>query len=259
MAGYAKIWTDIFNDGWFLSLSLTARGLWLQLIVDAKMVGDTGVVTGRSWASFGSLWGCDGKTAKKILVSFLDSGKVHGKFLENYIEIEIVNYKYWQGLTKNQINPESRPIKENAGKIPSKPDQTRAEQSKPVVEPPKVGPTTPAKIPNPGHKEFVKFYCDEYQSRFNVKYDFNGGRDGALIKGLLKTFGIDLLKKITLEFFQTDDQFIKEKTGFTVPALKMRANQIAANLSRNKTFMDKLSPAGKPLKMPPPGWRERKE
>ena len=250
MAGYAKIWTDIFNDGWFLSLNLTARGAWLQLIVYAKMVGDTGVVTGRSGVSFGSLWGCDGKTARKILGKFLDDGKVTGKFLNNYIEIEILNYKYWQGLNKNQVMPEKRPVKENSKKIPSKPDQTitRPDQTS-IVVPEKTGPTD--------HKIFVELFCQEYQTRFNVKYDFNGGRDGKLVKGLLKSFGLELLKKMTAEFFLTTDPFIKEKIGFTIPGLKMRANQIAASLSKNKTFYDSLSAAGQQTLRNAAAWLEK--
>ncbi len=131
---------------------------------------------------------------------------------------------------------------------------TSTSSYKDIVEPPKPGPPPSVKIPNPDHKEFITFFTEEYQNRFNVKYDFVGGRDGTLIKGLLKTFGIDLLKRIALEFFQTDDQFIKEKTGFTVPALKMRANQIAANLSRNKSLMDQLSPAGRQTLMNAANW-----
>ncbi len=128
MAGYAKIWTDIFNDAWFLSLSLTERGFWLQLIVYAKLVGDSGVVRGRSWAALGSVWGCDGKTCRKILGNFLDSGKVVRNNPDCEFEFEILNYKYWQGLTKIQVNPNARPIKENSKKIPSQPDQSRSEQ-----------------------------------------------------------------------------------------------------------------------------------
>ena len=157
------------------------------------------------------------------------------------------------------------PMPQGMDTLPTPPPSVTVAETEPVaetditIEPPKPGPTPPVKIPNPDHKEFVKFFTEEYQNRFNVKYDFVGGRDGNLIKGLLKTFGLELLRRITLEFFNSDDQFIKEKTGFTVPALKMRANQIAANLSRNKTFMDKLSPSGRETLKNAAAWMARTE
>lgn len=120
-----------------------------------------------------------------------------------------------------------------------------------TVVPEKTGPTD--------HKIFVEFFCQEYQTRFNVKYDFNGGRDGKLVQGLLKSFGLELLKKMTAEFFLTTDPFIKEKIGFTIPGLKMRANQIAASLSKNKTFYDSLSAAGQQTLKNAAAWLAKSE
>lgn len=111
-SSYPKIWTDIYNDEWFLGLSALQRGLWLQLIITAKMYGDSGLVSGRSRAAIGSLWGCDGKTCGKILGKFRDDGKI--ELVENNngtLTIHILNYVYYQ-RDKQSKNIDSRSEKD---------------------------------------------------------------------------------------------------------------------------------------------------
>ena len=230
MAGYAKIWTDIFNDAWFLSLSLTERGVWLQLITYAKLVGDTGVVRGRSWAAMGSLWGCDGKTARKILVNFLDSGKVAGKFLDNYIEIEIVNYKYWQGLTKNQINPESRPIKEKSKKIPSKPDQSRADQTI-IVGPKNSGPISTSKKVDNEKEETITRIIEYLNQKAEKRFDPETEGHRKYIRARLEKFSeADCKKVIDIKCAEWIDDpkfknYLRPKTLFTPEHFEAYLNQ----------------------------------
>jgi len=108
---------------------------------------------------------------------------------------------------------------------------TSTSSYKDIVEPPKPGPTPPVKIPNPDHKEFVKFYCDEYEKRFGVKYGFDGGKDGAIIKRLLSTHGLSKLKEMAVQYFETDDQFIKGNMGHTIGGFKIKAQLIAESIA----------------------------
>lgn len=102
---WAKIWADIFADPWFVSLSLAERGAWLQLIVYAKMNGDTGKIGVSSGAALGSVWGCDGKTSRKFLGNFHEASKIHLKETPHgSLEITIVNYKKYQGDKQNRSN-----------------------------------------------------------------------------------------------------------------------------------------------------------
>ena len=140
MSSYAKIWTDIFNDEWFLSLSATQRAIWLQLIITAKMYGDTGLVSGRSGGALGSLWGCDGKTCGKILGKFLSDKKVElRKNPTGGMVIRILNYDYWQRLRKpgdKEKSFEGIPnSRENSGKIPSIIRQDKIRQDKTITRP----------------------------------------------------------------------------------------------------------------------------
>ena len=140
MSSYAKIWTDIFNDEWFLSLSATQRAIWLQLIITAKMYGDTGLVSGRSGGALGSLWGCDGKTCGKILGKFLSDQKIElRKNPTGGMVIKILNYDYWQRLRKpgdKEKSFEGIPnARENSGKIPSIIRQDKIRQDKTITRP----------------------------------------------------------------------------------------------------------------------------
>ena len=111
MAGFAKIWTDIFYDPWFCGLSCVERGAWLQLIVEAKAGSDTGKVGVRSGVALGSAWGCEGKTAGKILGKFRDSGKIEVSFLDSgAIDITILNYEYYQRVRKPSHKERNREI-----------------------------------------------------------------------------------------------------------------------------------------------------
>lgn len=72
MPVYAKIWTEIESDNWFVGLSCLQRGVWLQLIVMAKNRGDTGELSFRSWRAAGESLGLDAGTCKKTLRFFSD-------------------------------------------------------------------------------------------------------------------------------------------------------------------------------------------
>lgn len=111
MRGYAKIWTDCFNDPWFLSLSALQRGIWLQLIIYAKMVGDTGVVSGRSISSLAVLSGCDDSSMAKNLRKFAIDERITLKEQHRgrsiMVTIEILNYEYYQRVRDAKEHPNS--------------------------------------------------------------------------------------------------------------------------------------------------------
>jgi hypothetical protein len=100
MATYAKHWTDKFNDQFYQSLKLIERGMWNELIDLCKLMGDTGRIFLRNFQTLGSLTGCDGKTARKILGKFLENGKIELKIEKHGIEIYLPNYHKHQHLRK---------------------------------------------------------------------------------------------------------------------------------------------------------------
>jgi len=82
---------------------------------------------------------------------------------------------------------------------------------------------------DPRIKEFLAFWLDEYQDIYGQPYHIVRGKDGAIVKSLLKTFGLESLKELATEFMLTQDEFL-DKAGYTIGTFAMRVNAIAARL-----------------------------
>ncbi len=150
---YVKIWTDIEDDEWFLSLSCLERGLWLQMLVRAKAAGDSGEFSWRNPTQAAQHLGCDGKTLRKFLGKIQEKsaqnpetggrfGAATGKILDNsrtlvktldsgVLRITLLNYDKWQRDAKaGQRTPVADKSEKNPPIIrPDKirPDKTRAD------------------------------------------------------------------------------------------------------------------------------------
>lgn len=108
MASYVKLWTTIYNDSWYKSLNSSQRGIWLGLIVYAKLHDDTGHLSFKDWTDAGSSLGCDGKTARKTLGKFRQDGKIDLKEEYGCYIIHITNYKTYQQLKDDKALKEYR-------------------------------------------------------------------------------------------------------------------------------------------------------
>jgi len=128
MAGYAKIWTSIWNDKWYKSLSCLQRGLWLQLIAYAKFAGDTGAINQRNFAELSGIFGLDDSTTAKNLRKFAEVGKITLETDEYGITIKIANYEEYQRLIKPE---EVRVRAKSPRKIPEKSPLTEQNQTEP--------------------------------------------------------------------------------------------------------------------------------
>lgn len=163
MAGYVKVWTTIKSNEEFLSLTLIQRGAWYEILVDAKLQRDDGTVVYRNKEAMGHSWGCEGKTAWKILGHLGENtGKIQGNFPEisgkksghfqekvgkksgnfpdislltysqndsGVISINIPKYNHWQELNVKSLVENSR---KKQGKIPPlRPEHTIPNQSRP--------------------------------------------------------------------------------------------------------------------------------
>lgn len=91
----------------------------------------------------------------------------------------------------------------------------------------------------PDHQKAVRYWCDSFEERFGVRYDFSdskdgtGGKNGKLIKSLLKTYGYKFLVRMMDAFLDTDDEWVKGHDAFTIAMLKSQANKIALKVKRN--------------------------
>lgn len=131
MAGYVKIWTTIRTNPEFLSLSLSQRGIYLQLIIIAKDQRDDGKIVAKM-SGLCSDCGCDARTLNTTLTKLSQKCMLDFKKTdEGVVEVKLPNYKQWQEFTVNDVI--RRKSKNVANMCPtraeqSKPDQSRAEQ-----------------------------------------------------------------------------------------------------------------------------------
>ena len=82
---------------------------------------------------------------------------------------------------------------------------------------------------NPDIKKFIDHYHNTFLERFNEKPMIDGGKDGKIIKSLLGTYEIDLLKELLDKFFNSTDEFIL-RSGYTIGVFKSQINKLIAGL-----------------------------
>lgn len=75
------------------------------------------------------------------------------------------------------------------------------------------------------HAKAIQYFCEEYQKKMAVKYVFHGGKDGTLIRDILKAIDLEDFKKRVDKFFSIDDGFVKE-AGYTLGVFKSQINKL---------------------------------
>jgi hypothetical protein len=81
---------------------------------------------------------------------------------------------------------------------------------------------------SPDVSRFLHWWSTEYQERTCAPYHLNGGKEGALVKRMLATYGYDRLEAMARAFLRSEDQFII-KAGRTIGVLSSQANRLAAD------------------------------
>lgn len=236
MAGYVKMWTWMRHNEVLVSGGLNEKGAFAWLLILCKDQRDDGWIFLRDFPHLASEFGCDVKTARKILGKFQESSLV--KYTESdsktrkLLTIEIPNYIEWQELDVKSLVEKSR---KNPRKIPPiRPDKTKPNKIR----------LDHSSETSSDHREAIKYFTETYQKEIGAKYDFKSGKDGKLIKDLLKTFNLEQLKALIDQLFKTKDQFIISQAGRTIGILSACSNKLVQEFKRDSLGLSKLSPAG---------------
>lgn len=134
---YAKVWTSILYDEWFLSLTAIERGVWLQLIIIAKQFGDSSRIFQRNFPALASTLGTDRKTLRRVAGKFHDDGKIVLHESESgAVDITIVKYDYYQQVrtpkdTKDNGDVQGKVVEKSTKNL-TQPDRTRPNQTEPA-------------------------------------------------------------------------------------------------------------------------------
>lgn len=80
------------------------------------------------------------------------------------------------------------------------------------------------------HKEAIRYWHEIYKKYVGIPYNFNGGKDGSIIKRLLKVYGLEKLKEIMMALITSDDEFYRKRSGRTLGVLSACSNKLAESL-----------------------------
>jgi hypothetical protein len=101
-------------------------------------------------------------------------------------------------------------------------------------------------------KTFINFAFKTYKTEFNKPLDVIKGKDGAIVKDLIGTFGLDCLKKLWLKFLVADDWLINQ-AGRSIGIFKKQINKLVSagqprqrrkqNSQKPQSFEDRITSA----------------
>lgn len=87
-------------------------------------------------------------------------------------------------------------------------------------------------------KELLTYFDTKHQEKIKdpatgegIKAKIDGSKDAPLIMRLYKTYGEERLKNLIDRFFEQDDDFLRERTGYTVGALSSRVAALVSSSS----------------------------
>lgn len=78
---------------------------------------------------------------------------------------------------------------------------------------------------NPDVKRFIDYWNDKYLEKFSKKYIFQGGKEGSLVRNMLRSVDLDDLKQRADAFFNSTSEFIQE-AGYTIGVFSSQVNKL---------------------------------
>jgi hypothetical protein len=86
-------------------------------------------------------------------------------------------------------------------------------------------PTKDTTLPDPNVKVFLDYAFEAFQTHTGEKLCIDGKKDGAIVKRLLGTYGLDRLKGLWGTFLRSDDPFIRT-AGWSIGVFKSQINKL---------------------------------
>jgi hypothetical protein len=225
MPGYAKFWTTMLTDEWFVGLNCNQRGFWMQLILTAKAWGDTGTITFSSWSACAQHMGTERSTCVRCMTKFECDLRIRCTVVKRkFISIEILNYKHWQGL---------RLQKDGNFHI------SKCENSPTTIPKQTIPYHTKEETAKPGGSEAVKFWMSEYQDKIGRKYVFTK-KDGVNIARIVKAVGLEEFKRMASWIITTSEKWYCDNRS---PSIILSKINDIPGLMKKKTETGGIHPA----------------
>ena len=131
-------------------------------------------------------------------------------------------YQKWQRYQKRQ---------RSLPKMATIPYKETLKDNKSVAVSPKP-PAKPRKkstqSQHPDHPRLIEYWMDKHQDYYGYDYRFEGGKDGAAVKALLKSWPFDVCCQLIDVYFRPDK--FHDKSGRTLSKLRSHANSLAQQI-----------------------------
>ena len=140
---------------------------------------------------------------------------VNGKTMAN--DSSSSSSSFPSSSSKKDIKTPMAEFNNSTGEVVSDPDKfvSSLESEPPSSSEPKKPPGKVKKPVDPRVKQILNHYHTDFESVFQCKPMIEGGKDGKLIRGLLKNYPEDTVRQKLSEFLRTEDEFIAS-TGRTL-------------------------------------------
>lgn len=113
----------------------------------------------------------------------------------------------------------------------------------------------PATVP-PAVTRVIEAYHTAYLERFGVKGQITGGKDGALVKSMIKTWGVDEVLRLLALYIQCNEPWAVRR-GWTLsafyelaPRLLTRGSRTSSNAATMRRAMESIAAAGRKKELP---------
>lgn len=157
-------------------------------------------------------WGIEKVPNKKTIKSILDwlenSEMIKRESNAKGTVITVCNYCDYQGVGNGESNAKETQKKRSL-------DTNKNGKNK----------DTPQKVNST--KVSIDYYHDSFVKKFNTKPLISGGKDGALMKKVVDTYGIDKTKELLDKYFLSKDEFVVN-SGYTISVFYSQINKLIA-------------------------------
>ena len=95
--------------------------------------------------------------------------------------------------------------------------------------------SSPSSGSDPRVTQFLDRWHKEYLLRFNEPYVFQGGKEGRLLKTLLRNYHLPRLEQLALHFFESADPWVRQYGGFTIGVFASQINKLVSTAKASPT------------------------
>lgn len=151
---------------------------------------------------------------------------------------KLITYGLQKDYDKWRVLPKTAAVTQKCNRVLPKSATGVLPKSVPTIDKYKDTLTKDILSDKSDHQAIVSFWCEKYEKVYGVKYAFSGGKDGTIIKRLLKVYGKPKLTKIIEAMFDSNDPFYESRGdkcgGRTIGILSGTANKLAQGLAEKE-------------------------